>query len=129
MERYHYGIKIGDEVFNYYGSANEFEYTQWKIKAGLDANPMSLLKKKYGKFVAPTNEEIKRDALYALVNDYFTYDEYTMDEFVDEFVDEFEYKASEWIRVYNEINIIHNRMDKLFTRSDMKLLQELYQDF
>lgn len=25
MYRYHYGIKIGDEVFNYFGSAKEYE--------------------------------------------------------------------------------------------------------
>lgn len=125
LDRFHYGIKIGDEVFNYYGSNKEFEYTQWKIKADRDANPMSLLKKKYGKFVEPTDGDIKRDALYALVNDYWTYEDYTMEDFIDEFG----YKAKEWIQIYKELEINHSRMKNVFTNDEMRLLQELYQDF
>jgi hypothetical protein len=35
LDRFHYGIKIGDEVFNYYGSNKEFEDEE-RVKKYID---------------------------------------------------------------------------------------------
>jgi hypothetical protein len=63
--------------------------------------------------------------LSCLVMDYWTYEDYSMEDFIDEF----DYKAKEWIRVYKELEINHSRMQNVFTTDEMRLLQELYQDY
>lgn len=142
MDRYHYGIKIWDEVFNYYGSAKEFEdekrcieyaiHTYWKSTRSLailnrDKTNDELLIEwaKWLWIKLQTDDEIKTNALYCLVMDYWTYEDYSMEDFIDEFG----YKTKEWIMIYKELEINNNRMENVFTIDELRLLQELYQDF
>lgn len=125
MDRYHYVIKIGDEVFNYYGSAKEYEDEQYKIDMDNHFVWWKLFKwKPVRKISLPTDDDIKTSALYALINDYYTYEDYSMEDFIDAFG----YKAKEWIRIYKELEINHFRMNNVFTTDELRLLQELYQD-
>lgn len=111
LDRFNYGIKIWDDIFNYYGSNKEFTDE----------------KRNYNNVITtlPTDDDIKKSALYCLVNDYWTYEDYTMEDFIDEFW----YKAKEWMQVYNELEINNSRMKNVFTNDELKILQELYQDF
>lgn len=151
MDRYHYGIKIWDEVFNYYGSNKEFtdedrckecwrnivgSFENWYSRMMNRVHGKEVSEEKYNAYVIqegakrldidlPTTDDIKKNALYALVNDYWTYEDYSMEDFIDEFV----YKAKEWIKIYKELEINHSRMMNVFTTDELRLLQELYQDF
>lgn len=130
MDRYHYGIKIGDEVFNYYGSHKEF-IDEARINLYCNNYNRSFAQwAKYLNMKIPTDDDIKTDALYCLVNDYWTYEYYyDLDEFIDEFICEFWYKAKDWIKIYKELEINHSKMKNVFTTDELRLLQELYQDF
>lgn len=110
-DRFHYGIKIWDEIFNYYGSNKEF--TDEKRNYNNVRTPL------------PTDDDIKKSALYCLVNDYWTYEDYTMEDFIDDFW----YKAKEWMQVYKELEINNSRMKNVFTNDELKILQELYEDY
>lgn len=139
MDRFHYGIKIGDEVFNYYGSNKEFTDEERCITYAIHQyweedrfyrtqKSNDRLTKEWAKWLdlkLPTDDDIKKNALNCLVNDYWTYEDYTMGDFIDEFG----YKAKEWIKIYKELEINHSRMKNVFTTDELRLLQELYQDF
>lgn len=151
FDRFHYGIKIWDEVFNYYGSNKEYsdedrcKQCWWKIVGSFDNRYSRMMRAVHGKEVSeekynahiidewanrlkielPTDDDIKKSALYCLVNDYWTYEDYKLEDFIDDFW----YKAKEWIQVYKELEINNSRMKNVFTNDELKILQELYEDY
>ena len=129
MKRWHYIIKIDNEVFDYYGSAKDFEDEIWKAKADIDTNPKSLLKKKYWKVKLIADDEIKTDALYCLISDY-NYWDYNLIDFLEEMGYCDDYKMlKEWWKIYNQILINKQKLDDVFTSKEIEILQKEYQDF
>lgn len=124
MDRRHYGIKIWEEVFNYYGSNKDYEDEKGKKKSYIGVNPKSL-RHKYKNMKLPTTDKILTDALNCLVNDYWIFDDYDMEDFIDVFG----YKVKEWIMIWKELEINYYRMNNVFTTDEMNRLREMFQDY
>lgn len=154
-KRFHYQIKIGKEIFDYYWS-----YKDWAIETACKLNtmwsPVDVIYNFHKETWIPLNkfspliyksdieehrkkvrsvrsevrdDEIKTNCLFHLISD-LSYDTWDMTEFVCEFwYNKDEKSMREWEIIYHQIKLNAQKVRRCFTWKEIELLQDLYSDY